>query len=357
MPQHTGLPEDFPAVGPLLTRLHLGSLSDPEAVSPIPGRNRNWRAVTDAGHQVFIKQLDGPDDQSAVRMRQCLAFDRLITAQAGVIATPRYLGSDLDAHVLVYEFIDGACSLADLARDQTITTRHAHSVGEIIGSLHTLPVEGTDKPHERTRLLPSAELLEAIPISLFENSSAAELQAWGLMQRDGELVAAIKRLLESEHRASSVTAHCDLRLDQLLVANGELYLTDLEDFQPADPARDTGGIVGDLLHRAILAAASSGDTPAPDRALTIERIAAGIEGVRPYVGAFWNGYHAARPKPDVGLAERTVAFAGWHLLDRLLAGARQAPRLGALARAAAGIGRTALLTPAPCIETIGLVRT
>jgi HopA1 effector protein family len=74
------------------------------------------------------------------------------------------------------------------------------------------------------------------------------------------------------------------------------------------------------------------------------------------IAAFWSGYRQVRQPDglDDELNERTAGFAGWHLLDRLLAAAHQSVRLKPVTPAAAGIGRAIMRAPRKSAETIGL---
>jgi hypothetical protein len=71
------------------------------------------------------------------------------------------------------------------------------------------------------------------------------------------------------------------------------------------------------------------------------------------VHEFWRAYTQVRPDIDPGLPVRATAFAGWHLLDRLVAGALSSARLSAIQRAAAGVGRAALVNPEKFATTLG----
>jgi hypothetical protein len=313
--------------------------------------------TTDTGERVFVKKLEGPAEASAARIRQCVAFDRILrSGPSAELLSPRLLAADAEASVLVFACVDEARTAAQAVREDWLTSDLAYALGRTVGLLHNLPTDEIAHDEGASPLLPSEELLEALPLALFEASSAAELQAWSLLQNDAALGDALRRLLDRERLADRVAAHCDLRLDQFLIVDGAVHLTDFEEFQAGDAARDLGGVVGDLLHRALLdAAASDGAAPEPpSHARMLAQLTDGIGSVRPRITAFWNGYRDTRPISDSRLAERVAAFAGWHLLDRLLAGARTAPRLAALPRAMAGIGRKALLTPGAFIPTLGL---
>lgn len=342
----------------ILSRTGLGLLAHTTDLRRLPGRNRNWICTTENGTRVFVKKLEGPREASAARVRQCLSFERsLARAGSTALVAPRLLGADPEAAVLVFSCVDETKTAVELMREEQLTHDLAHSLGHTVALLHNLPTDDLQPERATSPLLPSEELLEAIPLALFESSSAAELQVWALLQNDADLVAALRQLLRCEGEADTVAAHCDLRLDQFLVADdGTIYLTDFEEFRAGDAARDLGGVVGDLLYRTLLDAATSAreSTQAASRDRMVTRLAEGIGQVRPLASAFWSGYHGTKPGIDSRLAERVTAFAGWHLLDRLLAGARSAPRLAALPRAMAGIGRKALLTPDAFVATLGL---
>lgn len=343
-----------PDVNAVLARLGLGSLTAAGEVATFPGRNENWAGATDAGQRVFVKRFGGPDGPR--RMRRTIAFQQAACQGAGFPA-PRLLGWDEESRLLVTEFIDGGVSGADLAADGDFGPDLALRAGEIIGSLHQLPVARSGAPADGRPLLPSLDLLRGLTLDLFYESSAGELKAWRLMQTDEALIAAIRALLDREEATAHVPAHCDLRLDQLLRAAGQLYVIDWEEFRLADPARDIGSFAGEWLYRAVTdwARGQAGGEPPPDEEIQ-RHCAAGIERARPTIAAFWSGYRQARQRDqlDGELGERAAAFAGWHLFDRLLAAARDSVRLPALSRAAAGIGRAVLCAPRDAAATIGL---
>jgi predicted trehalose synthase len=275
-------------------------------------------------------------------------------------ATPSCLGWDEGTSLMTFEFVDGAQSGADLLLAGEWHDELAHRVGLAIGELHATSVRtGADSPWDsadRTAPgLPSAGLLAGLPVGVYAACSAAELQAWRLLQRDQALAQAIQQLLRLQDQAEVTPAHCDFRLEQLFVASDRLYLCDWEEFRIADPARDVGSFAGEWLHYAVTSmAASDADAELLSHAEIVRRIGEGIERLRPRIAAFWAGYRSARPVADGDLATRAAAFAGWHMFDRMLAIARRSVRLRAMDRAAAGIGRTILLSPASSAQTLGL---
>jgi hypothetical protein len=344
-----------PEVDAVLARLGLGRLSGGGDLATFPGRNQNWAGRTDRGHGVFVKRFGGPQAQATQRLRRSVAFSRLPDGLVTGLA-PRDLGWDEPARLLISEFVDGATSGADLAARGEFGPDLAFLAGRLIGSLHQAPADRlrAAAPAGGRPVLPSADFLRALPWSVFCESSAGELKAWRLMQGDEALGAAVASLLAGEDLADAVPAHCDLRLDQFLLAGDHLYVTDWEEFRLADAARDIGSFAGEWLHRATTGWADQSAAEPPPHSEIVRRCADGIGQARPAIAAFWAGYHVTRPRHDAGLAPRAAAFAGWHLFDRMLAAARQSVRLSAVHRAAAGIGRKILLAPSESAATIGL---
>jgi hypothetical protein len=284
-------------------------------------------------------------------MRRSIASERFLS-QHGLGIAPRVLGSDEQQSLLVCEFIADAVTGADLARREQFGTDLAFRAGALVGSLHVKGIAGMQVDADQPAL-PSADWLIGLPLPLFYESSAGELKAWKVMQDDAELVDAVSRLLASQEQAPLVPAHCDLRLDQLLVAGDRLYIADWEEFRLADPARDVGTLAGEWLHVEMTrwTEASTG-TRSHDEIL--QQCAAGIDRAKPLISAFWSGYRCSCPRLDPRMAERSAAFAGWHMYDRMLAGASQSVRVSAVHRAVAGIGRTIMCSPSLSASTLGL---
>ncbi|MEU9372484.1 class V lanthionine synthetase subunit LxmK [Streptomyces sp. NPDC048255] len=356
-----------PEVDALLRRIGTGPF-DRADLTALQGRNDTWAGRTTGGARVFVKRLTGPPEDVRARMDRALGYERLVAdAPAGVLRGPALLGSDPDAGLLAFEYLHDARSGAELMADQEFTPELAHRSGAALGRLHACPAGQQDQLERSTPALPSPELLEALPAAAFEEFSGAELETWRLLQNDAQLIGAVHRLLDAERAAPRVPAHCDLRMDQFLItghpgADSRLHVADWEEFRLADPARDVGGFAGEWLHRAvhdIVTSRGDADTAAfaglsMTRETVLARGAEKLARLRPVVQEFWRGYRDARPDADPGLAERATAFAGWHLLDRLLAGAMRSNRLLGIERAAAGIGRTALLDPARFTHVVGL---
>ncbi len=351
--------DEAPAVDALLRRLGLGPF-DRDGLAAPTGRNDVWAGPTASGEKVVVKRLSGEPDDIAARLGRSLAFERFVEGlPADRLSVPAFLGADPESGLIAHRMLPDVRTGAELMVDEIFDEPTARIAGSLVGTLHGSVAHNSSELWTTPPHWPSAHMLVGISDRLFDQLSFAELEGWRLLQSDGELRAAVADLVAGEPDRPRVPAHCDLRVDQFLLAPDALHLSDWEEFRLADPARDVGAFAGEWLYRSVLDIVTTrGGLPAIETEITHEEVldrgVRNLQRLRGRVQAFWAGYLDARPDPDPALAERSTAFAGWHLLDRLLAGAARASRLSGIERAAAGIGRAALLTPARFTTTIGL---
>ncbi|MFE5828432.1 class V lanthionine synthetase subunit LxmK [Streptomyces erythrochromogenes] len=334
-----------PEIGAVINRHGWGSLAS--GVVAFPGRNDNWAGTTSAGVGVFVKKIDGPD--AGARFRRALSFTRLDPVAAG-IASPACIAVDEACRVLVFELLEGARDGNVLERDGLFTPATAHEAGRTVGQLHRMPAQ--DQVLDTTApSWPRLGGLNALTMPEFTALSGAQLELFGLLQQDAPLVDAITGLGELSRRAPAVPTHCDLRLDQFLIHEGRLYLADWEELRKEDPARDVGAFFGEWVHRSVRAIGHS------DQATAEACVSSGVrefENRLPFLQAFWNGYQETGLVASHALAYRATAFAGWHLLDRILAAGTERTRLSALDRASIGIARRLLCSPNAFRDVLGL---
>lgn len=372
----TGL-DTAPEVNALLERLGLGPFA-PDGLTAFGGRNDNWAGTTTLGRQVFVKTVARAPDGSRPEIDRALAFEASAARlpAGSPLRTPEHLGTDRDSAVSAFRLLPGSRSGSEVALDGDFDEALCREAGRAVATLHTLGTadgaSGGEAPDPASAPaidtaeapLPPMRWLRAFPWSEVQDRSMAQIAAWKLVQDDTEVVAALHRLRERERTAPHTPAHCDLRFDQFLVHDGQLYLCDWEEFRLADPARDVGAFVGEWLFQATYSVfaptgepTTAKDAVAPGFDLSheeiVERGSAGLRRHIPRIAAFWQGYTECRT-PDPELAERAVGFAGWHLYDRLIATAQAHAVLNPVARAAAGIGRTLLLNPAGAVATLRL---
>ena len=351
---------EAPQVDQLLQALGLGTL-DEETVTSYKGRNDNWAGTTTHGHQVFVKRIVGEPGDVQKRIHHLAAFAQLIeTHPVKHFATPGLLGYDLNHRLVVHEHLADTASGRELAVEDGFTEDLAARCGRALAELHAVPAAARQADMGTSPFPPRNEL-EALPGSVYAGLPAAAVEAWALLHSDGEVAQAIGALADEATRYR-VPVHGDLRLDQIVTdPEGQLYLIDWEEFRLGDPARDIGSFAGEWLFQAvnnIPATISRQHANEVDYQATDQEVIAGgnaeLDRLRPLIAAFWTAYAQAEPAADRGLAVRAVRWAGWHMFDRMLAVADQAGRLPAVSRAAAGIGRSALMTPEKFTTTLGL---
>jgi hypothetical protein len=351
--------DENPAIERFLGALGCGNFDRAALTSPF-GRNDVWAGPASTGAHVFVKRLRGTPDDVAARLRRLQAFEAVLAAQTSrLLAAPAYLGSDEGSGLVAYEMILGAISGAQSMVDETFDNELSRRTGEAAAAIHDLVIPAEVELDTSRPVLPCLDLVNGLPLTFFETASYGELEAWRLQQNDRPLVAALVALHERETAAERAPAHCDFRVDQLLLVGDAVLVTDWEEFRLADPARDIGGFAGEWLYRSILDIVTSRgeesfDDTALDHAAVLRRGVEKLERLRPRIQHFWLGYRSRRPLVGRDFAERAAAFAGWHMLDRLIAGSPFRGRLTGIEKAAAGIGRGILLDPGKFAPAIGL---
>lgn len=344
------------ALAAFLDRLGLGGLRDTGDTAPL-GSNQSVTGTTGSGADVFVKQLDRHKPDVARRWARILDFEEFAAACAlPDLRTPRLLGTDEAELLVAHEWLRGAATGDSLAKDEEFPDDLAYRTGRAIGALHAAPTTPAPRPLDTSPpMLPPLAFLDAVPLTTYVLSSGAMLDVWRLLQNDTDLRAALSALRRRESVVASVPAHCDLRLDQLLWRAERLYVCDWEEFRLADPARDVGSFAGEWLYRAVLGIPEgSAERAELTHRDILDRGVSELARLRLKTTAFWTGYRETAGRVEDDLPVRATAFAGWHLIDRMIASAEQQSALDTMNRAAAGIGRTAVLRPERFAETIGL---
>lgn len=362
-----------PAIAALLERGDVDALlrtagrdgADPSTAHVLSGRNTNFSVQTRGGDPLFVKQFEAPSDaapDTGTNLAQALAFERYREAHPETLAglgAPDLVAADEAKALLIYTLIPEVTNLAEVADRGELTAEHLHDVGVALAALHAGPV--TDGvPTVRHRLPPSGAFVAINQLS-WAMASAAELEAWALLQGDQGLIDGVSELRRREDTGEHATPiHGDLRLDQVLLSPTGVHVTDFEDFRVGDPARDLGSMLGELAYRAILAIIKDTDASFTlDVEFTheeiVERGARELDATIPLLKALWAGYRTVPGRTDPTLGERSAAWLGWHMFDRLLASSKDRNKLLSVHRAAAGIGRAVLLAPDRYVTTFGLV--
>ncbi|MEU9336326.1 class V lanthionine synthetase subunit LxmK [Streptomyces sp. NPDC048290] len=358
--------DEVPEVAAAMERLGIAPFR-PTGLTGHPGRNDNWSGPTADGRQVFVKRLNTASPGAGDRFERMRAFERTRKRAARALSwqAPALLGADRETLVLVFDGLTDAVTGTALADDGRFDPALARRAGQALGELHSLPSDGVPTPATGSVAGAAHDeritgRLAALSLDTYISGSGAELDAWALLQHDRKVREALADLATRSAAAPRTPLHGDLRLDQFLLVDEVLYLTDWEEFRLGDPAADAGGFVGQWLYRAATRMFTELDPETSHLAEDAHQslVDSGerqLDAVRPRITAFWQGYRTARPEVGAGFGARVMAYAGWHLFDRMLAAALFGHRVSAVQRGTAGVGRNALLNPAGFAESLGLV--
>ncbi|MEU2030507.1 class V lanthionine synthetase subunit LxmK [Nocardia amamiensis] len=345
--------EDTTAANTLLSRLGFGDLL-PESVSSVTGRNTNWIGETQSGISVFVKQLHGRD-----------RTDRLtrISVIAGLhvegLRMPEMIGLDFEDSIVAFRLLPEAKNLLDRVAADEISLEDCASCATLVAALHNADASDLDKG---SHPLPPMDHFDAIPFDAYSIASGAQLDMWRLFQNDSVLQTSLNALRRCEEVAcrEARPTHGDLRLDQFTLSRNYMYLMDFEEARLGDPARDVGSFIGEWLHQAVIKIPE--ELPRAfdfgHQATHQEVVETGLNELEkrtPYIREFFETYCAERSRPEgTDFSTRCAAYAGWHMLDRMLAASADAAVLSAGSRAAGGIGRTLLVNPEEFTSTLGM---
>lgn len=354
--------EQIPVPTWLDTVLGQVGLVPPVRVERLQGRNESYAFET-SGEAYVAKRLQGPT--AAERYARTIGQQALCTQTP----TPAVVHHDEREAALLFAAVPDALSGNQLLVDQDFSPELCAQVGTTLGALHHPPCPGVSSLPATLDVLPSRRTLQALPIERVERLTAGEVQAWRLIQADQPLCEAIADLVDRSAAAQRCCRHGDFRVDQIMVSRGSVQVVDWEEFGAGDPAFDTGSWIGEWVYRAALdiptargdGIGSNEDTDVLEhRALTsadvVRRGVSKLDALAPQIEAFWLAYGATR-LVEADEVRRVVEYAGWHLVERLLALAQAKAMLPGVARAAAGIGRTLMLRPWDAAVALGITPT
>lgn len=314
-----------------------------DEATALVGRNSNLSVRLVTGERFFAKRFrPGAADQ----------YDRVLDFEDRApesVTRPTLLAHDRDEQLLLYAHLGEAESAGERLRRGRLTREDARESGANLARMHGIDATGmSDAPLAQ----PPMRFFEPIPLPSFLGMTAGELEMVSILQGDAQVRAAAQRIRDREEEGGYRLAciHGDLRLDQIMFAGGASHLTDFEDARAGDPARDIGSLVGDLLFAAFLtipARIAAEDLHAHASHDEIMRGGAdALDEVLPSVHALVDGYRDAGGSIDAATGERAVCFAGWHMFDRMFATSEASFTVDGVIKAAAGIGRNLLVSPA-----------
>lgn len=325
-------------------------------VSPtqFAGRNGSWIMELTDGSRIFVKKFNtsATSPQAFARSMNFSTFARNYPQHAP--STPKLLAGDESTGLLLFDYCSGT-SLVHLIVQDALPVSFAADSGRLLARLHSGPTDGLE-PAGST--LPVQMLRFGVTHTRYLDFTLAELSLYPTLQQDGELLQALEALQDAEETNRKSPIHGDLRWDQFHLNDSQLNLLDWEDFCLGDPARDIGTLAGEWIYRAVLDTVTSrggADSPPEyfDENSATTMISHRLAAVVPQLQELWHHYRLNSSTDDSQLALRVTARLGWHLVDRSMARAAMVSRLPGIERAAAGIGRRALLDPARYSHALG----
>lgn len=323
--------------------------------SAFVGRNSTWIITLTTEEKIFAKELKA-EASGPMAFKRSTDFAAFASTQPDhAPASPSLLASDPDSALLLFEYCSGT-SLAQLLVEERIPENFSEIVGRSLALLHTGDPSGLEPVHHPS---PPVEMLSlGVPQTRYIDFTLAEIKLWSELQKDQELVEAAAQLRADEITHQQAPVHADLRLDQFHYHNDELQLLDWEEFGLGDPARDLGTLAGEWIYRAVLDTVTTrANASAPpmhfSEETATERIAERMATLLPNIEHMWRAYTRTIGTTDTELRHRATAHLGWHLIDRTISRAQSVSRLPGIERAAAGIGRKALLAPTRYADALG----
>ncbi|MFI8569076.1 phosphotransferase [Rhodococcus sp. NPDC078407] len=319
------------------------------------GRNDSAIITFDDETKVFFKQIRGIGGEARYA-RSAAFFDALDVEVLG-FSTPGLLASDDDALAALYEFVDDGPDASQRFRAGEIGTVEYVRIGSLLAQLHGARVVRADRIDHSVPPLPPTGI-NAIPVELYAQSTMGQLDMWKLLQGDAELRSALSRLIVDGRQVDRSPVHGDLRLDQI-VLGASAWILDWEEFRLGDPARDVGGVLGELFYyrmRRIVDGASDDLTEGLTHEEVMRRGAGLLAESLPDMQTVWKSYlgTASCLGDGASFSARCVGYFGWQLFDRALASGTAFGRVSALDRALAGIGREAMVRNERYVSALGL---
>ena len=151
------------------------------------------------------------------------------------LKSPKLIDHDEDSLSLKYQWIEHATSLEEELEQPSPNFKHkiAKAV-DMLATLHLSDINDVDIDSEDQ--LPQREsLLYALNKYEYAGCTGAELELFSLLQQDSELVETI---MQQSHDNDVCICHGDIRLDQFIFTDEDIWIIDFEELRKGDPSRD-----------------------------------------------------------------------------------------------------------------------
>ena len=248
--------------------------------------------------------------------REAEVLERLRPVAGLAVSLPRVLADDRAGQILVLEASPGARDLLRHHARGRFSRSLAAAAGRSLARLHARPPAALDgvAPPPAPAAPPHRPDLDTL-----RSLSGAAIELTRIVQRSGELCAALDELLESRPPVAAVV-HGDVRWGNCVALRrgsrrwGGVQLVDWEQCGAGDPALDAGAFIGEYL-RAWLRSMPVADPR--DAGALRAHAQAPMPRLRPAVQAFWSAYagRLGAAAQSGELLRRSLRFAAVRLLE------------------------------------------
>lgn len=263
------------------------------------------------------------------------------------LKSPKLIDHDEDSLSLKYQWIEHATSLEEELEQPSPNFKHkiAKAV-DMLATLHLSDINDVDIDSEDQ--LPQREsLLYALNKYEYAGCTGAELELFSLLQQDSELVETI---MQQSHDNDVCICHGDIRLDQFIFTDEDIWIIDFEELRKGDPSRDLAGLIGSIYFDCLLKTFTETTQETSDAKEIedqfMERGLNYIEQMRPLIQLAYQTYVSKKMINNIHLARNI----GWFLVERIMSRAKFSFRLTAIDKAILGIGREVIIFPENLIE-------
>ncbi|WP_145386397.1 phosphotransferase [Staphylococcus capitis] len=300
----------------------------------------------DGTTQYLHKVIKGPKVDALRRYNNCLKWENLRTDTIR-LTSPKLIDHDEDSLSLKYQWIENATSLEEELEQPSPNFKHKIAkASDMLATLHLSDTNDVNIDSEDQ--LPQREsLLYALNKYEYAGCTGAELELFSLLQQDSELVETI---MQQSHDIDVCICHGDIRLDQFIFTDEDIWIIDFEELRKGDPSRDLAGLIGSIYFDCLLKTFTETTQETSDAKEIedqfMERGLNYIEQMRPLIQLAYQTYVSKKMINNLHLARNI----GWFLVERIMSRAKFSFRLTAIDKAILGIGREVIVFPENLIE-------
>lgn len=307
---------------------------------------RNMISLEEDGATPYLhKVIKGYKSDALRRYYNCLKWEDLRTS-AIQLNSPKLIGHDEGNLSLKYQWIENAKSLEELEQPSPNFKNKIVKAVDMLATLHLSDINDVDIDSEDQ--LPQREsLLYALNKYEYAGCTGAELELFSLLQQDSQLVGTVRK---QSHDNDVCICHGDIRLDQFIFTDDDIWIIDFEELRRGDPSRDLAGLIGSIYFDCLLKTFTETTQETSDakeiEEQFMERGLNYIEQIRPLIQLAYQTYLSKKMINKIHIARNI----GWFLVERIMSRAKFSFRLTAIDKAILGIGREVIVFPENLIE-------